>query len=164
MSYTTFNWDVVSARPAKRMSLDKNDTIEVQVKVTNTGRVAGKDVVQLYYSAPYTKGGIEKSHVELGDFEKTGLLQPNQSETLTLSITARDMASYDCYDANKNGFKGYELEKGVYNLFVGKNSHSWAERSTTKLSYVVNDTIQYDKSTETGETIENRKQIRLHQR
>lgn len=156
LSYTTFNWDVVSARPAKRMSLDKNDTIEVQVKVTNTGRVAGKDVVQLYYSAPYTKGGIEKSHVELGDFEKTGLLQPNQSETLTLSITARDMASYDCYDANKNGFKGYELEKGVYNLFVGKNSHSWAERSTTKLSYVVNDTIQYDKSSETGETIENR--------
>ena len=92
--------------------LTQDGSISVQVKVTNTGSAAGKDVVQLYYEAPYTAGGIEKAKVELGDYAKTGLLQPGQSETVTLTIDVRDMASYDYSDANGNGFTGYEVEEG----------------------------------------------------
>lgn len=155
LSYTTFNWNVVSTNIADRQHLSKNDEIQVDVKVTNTGDIAGKDVVELYYNAPYTSGGIEKSHVKLGDFAKTGLLLPGQSETVTLTLTAKDMASYDCYDVNKNGFKGYELEKGTYNLYVSKNSHSWAERSTQTISYVVDDTIKYETDEVSGTKVEN---------
>ena len=155
LSYTTFAWDIVSSSPSDQKTLSKNNEIQVSVKVTNTGDVAGKDVVQLYYSAPYTKGGIEKPQVKLGDFAKTGILAPGQSETLTLTIKAKDMASYDCYDANKNGFKGYELEAGAYNLYVSRNSHSWAERATKTLGYTVKETIQYDSDEVSGTKVEN---------
>ena len=75
----------------------------MDVTVTNTGSVAGKDVVELYYSAPYyADRGIEKSSVVLGDFAKTGLLQPGESETVTLTLAVEDMASYD-----------YKTEKGL---------------------------------------------------
>ena len=69
--------------------------------------------MELYYTAPYLNG-IEKSSINLGDYAKTGLLKPGESEIVTLSIDAYDMASYDAYDKNENGFKGYEVEKGEY--------------------------------------------------
>ena len=109
LSYTDFFWEVVNA---PETALTENGTVAVTVKVTNTGSVAGKDVVELYYTAPYTKGGIEKSAVELAAFEKTKLLQPGESEELTLTFAVRDMASYDGYDKNGNGFAGYELDAG----------------------------------------------------
>lgn len=108
LSYTTFDWELVGSEPAGELAADS--TINVQVKVTNTGDVAGKEVVQLYYEAPYTTGGIEKAKVELIDYAKTALLQPGESEVLTLTLNTRDMASYDYNDANANGFKGYEVE------------------------------------------------------
>lgn len=121
LSYTTFDWDV-SFSGADAITGD--DTITATIKVTNTGKHAGKDVVQLYYSAPYTAGGIEKAHVVLGAFDKTDLLQPGQSQTLTLSLKASDMKSYDYADANANGFRGYELEKGAYTIFVSSDAHT----------------------------------------
>ena len=72
----------------------------VKVTVTNTGERAGKDVVELYYTAPYIAGEIEKSSVELGAFAKTKELQPGESEEVTLTVPVSDMASYDAYDAN----------------------------------------------------------------
>ncbi|MBR2889746.1 MAG: glycoside hydrolase family 3 protein [Oscillospiraceae bacterium] len=120
LSYTSFDWDVQLSGGA----VSENDTITATVTVTNTGAVAGKDVVQLYYSAPYTPGGIEKAHVVLGDFAKTKLLNPGESDTLTLELKASDMASYDYADANGNGFKGYELESGDYTIYVSSDAHT----------------------------------------
>ncbi len=121
LSYTTFDWELVNTSDAAITA--PNQRLSVAVKVTNTGKVPGKDVVQLYATTPYTAGGIEKAHVVLVDFGKTSLLQPGESETLTLSMTAQDMASFDWNDANENGFEGYELEAGDYVLSARRNSH-----------------------------------------
>ena len=157
LSYTTFDWELVESAPAAGAELGENDDVTIQVKVTNTGSVAGKDVVELYYEAPYTTGGIEKAKVELGDFAKTGLLQPGESEVVSLTIKARDMASYDYNDANKNGFKGYEVEGGTYNLYVSHDSHSWAEGDALTVTYQV-PAAGYTYATDdaTGNEIENR--------
>ena len=97
--------------------------VSVPVTVKNTGSVAGKDVVQLYASAPYTLGGIEKAHKVLVGFAKTKLLQPGESETVTVSFDPYSASSYDYRDANSNGFSGYELEAGEYTLYVSRNAH-----------------------------------------
>ncbi|MBO5481154.1 MAG: glycoside hydrolase family 3 C-terminal domain-containing protein [Clostridia bacterium] len=122
LSYTSFKWDLAGIAKNKTISSAKQ-TITMKVKVTNTGSVAGKDVVQLYYTQPYTKGGIEKASANLGDFAKTKLLQPGESDIVTLQIVAQDMASFDWNDANNNGFEGYELEKGTYKISARRNSH-----------------------------------------
>ncbi|SEM75349.1 beta-glucosidase [Mesobacillus persicus] len=110
LSYTTFDWNIVHSQL-------NNESIELQVEVKNTGEVAGKDVVQVYYSAPYTPGGIEKSAINLAAFAKTKSLEPGESEILTIKYDTRDMASYDM--ANEN----YILEKGSYQIKLGKNVH-----------------------------------------
>ncbi len=120
LSYTTFDWTVGDAS-ASEIAL--GTTITVPVTVKNTGSVAGKEVVQLYVSAPYTLGGIEKAHKVLVGFAKTKLLQPGESETVTVSFDPYSAASYDYRDANSNGFSGYELEAGEYTLYVSRNAH-----------------------------------------
>lgn len=120
LSYTTFNWTVGDASASE---IELGTTITVPVTVKNTGSVAGKDVVQLYASAPYTLGGIEKAHKVLVGFAKTKLLQPGESETVTVSFDPYSTASYDYRDANSNGFSGYELEAGGYTLYVSRNAH-----------------------------------------
>ncbi len=110
-----------------------NGTINMLVKVTNTGDVAGKEVVQVYFTAPYTKGGIEKAHVVLAAFAKTKELQPNESETLTISFKAEDMASYD----SKAG--AYVLEAGTYQIKLMDNSHEVIDSR----EYTVDSTITY---------------------
>lgn len=120
LSYTTFDWTVGDASASE---IELGTTITVPVTVKNTGSVAGKDVVQLYASAPYTLGGIEKAHKVLVGFAKTKLLQPGESETVTVSFDPYSTASYDYRDANSNGFSGYELEAGGYTLYVSRNAH-----------------------------------------
>lgn len=120
LSYTTFDWTVGDASASE---IELGTTITVPVTVKNTGSVAGKDVVQLYASAPYTLGGIEKAHKVLVGFAKTKLLQPGESETVTVSFAPYSAASYDYRDANSNGFSGYELEAGEYTLYVSRNAH-----------------------------------------
>lgn len=120
LSYTTFDWTVGDASASE---IELGTTITVPVTVKNTGSVAGKDVVQLYASAPYTLGGIEKAHKILVGFAKTKLLQPGESETVTVSFDPYSAASYDYRDANSNGFSGYELEAGEYTLYVSRNAH-----------------------------------------
>ena len=151
LSYTTFSWelgdvtltadDYSEPLPSDGMLFDKDTTVSVEVTVTNTGSRAGKEVVQLYTSAPYTAGEIEKSALNLTAFAKTDMLYPADydvpdgenaadypnSQTLTLTFDIYDMASYDCYDMNGNGFSGWELDPGKYEIRLMKNAHDASE-------------------------------------
>ena len=131
LSYTTFDWTVGDASASE---IELGTTITVPVTVKNTGSVAGKDVVQLYASAPYALGGIEKAHKVLVGFAKTKLLQPGESETVTVSFDPYSAASYDYRDANSNGFSGYELEAGEYTLYVSRNAHESEKAIALKLA------------------------------
>ncbi|MBQ7326746.1 MAG: glycoside hydrolase family 3 C-terminal domain-containing protein [Clostridia bacterium] len=139
LSYTTFEKTVEWGDTV----ITKDGKVEIKVTVKNTGSVAGKETVSLYYSAPYTFGEIEKSHVVLGDFAKTDLLQPGESDTVTLVIKAKDMASYDWNDANGNGIYSYELEAGNYTLYVGGDSHVWADANAPKQVFTVAEDYEY---------------------
>lgn len=144
LSYTTFAWNVkdivcktegapdpatgeatesiVHAESGYTFT-DKDTTVEITVEVTNTGSRAGKEVVQVYYTAPYTKGKIEKSYVNLVAFAKTEEIAPGATDEVTVSFDIYDMASYDCYDKNGNGFTGWELDPGEYHVRLMNNAH-----------------------------------------
>ena len=104
---------------------EKGGQISVDVEVTNTGDVAGKDVVEVYYEPPYTNGGIEKSSANLIEFAKTDLLQPGESQTVTVTFSIEDMASYD-----ENHAKAYVLEKGDYAISINSDSHTVLDQKT----------------------------------
>ena len=104
---------------------EKDGQISVDVEVTNTGDVAGKDVVEVYYNPPYTNGGIEKSSANLIEFAKTDLLQPGESQTVTVTFSIEDMASYD-----ENNAKAYVLEKGDYVISINSDSHTVLDQKT----------------------------------
>lgn len=108
--------------------------LSVDVTVTNTGNTPGKEVAQIYYTAPYTVGGIEKSHVVLADFAKTELLEPGKSQTLTLSWNVDDMASFDYAGAGC-----YVLDSGNYEIKLMKNAHEVIDSRT----YAVDSTVTY---------------------
>lgn len=112
LSYTSFTQSMGELKVTE-------DEISVDVTVTNTGETAGKEVVELYYNPPYTNGEIEKSSVNLAAFDKTEMLEPGQSETMTLSFSIEDMASYDTY-----GVGGYVLEAGDYEISLRSDSHN----------------------------------------
>lgn len=99
--------------------------ITFDVTVTNTGEVAGKDVVQVYYNPPYTNGGMEKASANLAAFKKTGLIKPGESETITISFLTEDMASYD-----SAGTGGYVLDAGDYGISIRNDSHRIIEEQT----------------------------------
>lgn len=152
-SYTTFTQAIDGTKPSS-LTLDTkgNGTLEVSVKVTNTGDKAGKEAVQIYATAPYTSGGIEKAYVSLVGFAKTGLIQPKASETVKVTIDLYDLASYDYNDRNGNGFKGYELEAGSYVFRLMKNSHEEIENFTATLAAG----FKYEKDPVTEGEIKNR--------
>ncbi len=110
LSYTTFSTEVISA------GADEDD-FKFTVRVTNTGSVPGKEVVQLYFGAP--QGKLGKSRKVLGDFEKTDLLDPGASQEITLKTNRYAMSSYD--DLGKIKEAAYVLEKGTYEFFIGSN-------------------------------------------
>lgn len=141
LSYTEFTQELVTKNFSIPADATLDTFIDVQVKVTNTGAVAGKEVVQLYSHAPYTAGGIEKAEVSLVSFAKTDTLQPGKSQTVTLSVRVGDIASFDYTDANANGYKGYEIEAGDgYELRLQKNSHEVVD----SISYSVAQTLMLD--------------------
>jgi len=160
LSYTTFKWTLIECNYEDGATLDKDGTIEIKLTVENTGKVAGKDVVQLYYTPPYTKGGIEKSAVNLGAFVKTAELEPGKVETITLKLPVEDMKSYDCYDRNGNGFMGYELESGSYTVSLRTDAHTLATTGNAdgKNSYtfkVPQGGYKYEVDGVTGNKVEN---------
>ncbi len=122
LSYTDFEWKLVDTEEEAAIG-SASDQITVNVEVTNVGSAAGKDVVQVYVEQPYTAGGIEKAAKVLAGYAKTSLLQPGESEVVTVSFSAQSVASYDYNDANGNGFMGYELEAGRYGIDISRNSH-----------------------------------------
>lgn len=143
LSYTTFQKEIVSYE-------DTGSEIQVEVKVTNTGDTyAGKEVVQLYYNAPYTQfdieNRIEKPVANLIAFGKTKLLAPGEAENLTLSFAKEAMASYCYTHENGDGTLGcYVLEEGAYEITLRDNSHDVLE---TRVSQIP-ETIWYDGSDE----------------
>lgn len=128
LSYTTFS---------QEMGPVSNDgtTVSFDVTVTNTGDVAGKDVVEVYYNPPYTNGGIEKSAANLIAFEKTATLEPGASEVVSISFALEDMASYDTYGAGC-----YVLEAGDYQISINSDSHNKIASDVVTVA----DTITYD--------------------
>lgn len=142
LSYTSFDWAVIGGI-ANGTALQKDDIVSFTVRVTNTGAVAGQDVVQLYYTPPYTSGGIEKSSVNLAAFAKTDLLLPGESQELTLSFSVEEMASYDCYDQNKNSFVGYELDSGEYVFSLRRDAHTPAAADGAVITCTLAENARY---------------------
>ena len=128
LSYTTFS---------QKMSdlTDHGNSIQFDVTVTNTGNTAGKDVVEVYYNPPYNNGGIEKASANLIVFEKTELLEPGESKTITISLNKEEMASYDM-----SGTGCYVLEQGNYIISVNRDSHNILDSRT----YAQPNDIRYD--------------------
>ena len=131
LSYTDFTQEM------GEMVTGEDGTISFDVTVTNTGDVAGKDVVEVYYNPPYTNGGIEKASANLIAYDKTDMLEPGASQTLSISISAEDMASYD---DEENGC--YVLEEGEYVISINSDSHTVIDSQT----YEVESTIVYDEN------------------
>ncbi|MDO4837910.1 MAG: glycoside hydrolase family 3 N-terminal domain-containing protein [Clostridia bacterium] len=153
LSYTTFTQTIKETGIQSASDWTKADeAMTITVTVTNTGSVAGKDVVQVYAHAPYIAGGIEKAEVVLVAYVKTDLLQPGESGDYTVSFTPYDFASYDADDKNGNGHSGYELDEGEYIFSVRSDAHTVLDSVTTTLV----STVCYDTDTTTGYTVENR--------
>lgn len=112
LSYSTFEQKIVN-------SSTEGDTVTLTVEVKNTGSVAGKDVVEVYYNPPYTNGGIEKSSANLVTYTKTGSIEPGATQTVEVSFDKEDMASYDSKTA-----KAYVLEQGDYVVSINSDSHT----------------------------------------
>ncbi|OMD83597.1 MULTISPECIES: glycoside hydrolase family 3 N-terminal domain-containing protein [Paenibacillus] len=165
LSYTDFKWSDYSVTP-------NGEDVTVKVTVTNTGKVAGKDVVGIYYQSPYTdydkENGIEKASVNLVEFAKTGLIEAGQSETIEISFGKEEMESYDA-----KGAKTYILEDGEYHITAAPDAHAGvnnilaAKQYTTDNgmtqagdaamvgTYTVNEFTKLDKSA-SGGTITNK--------
>lgn len=128
LSYTTFDETMGDLK-------EEDGKISVDVTITNTGDVAGKQVAELYYNPPYINGGIEKASTNLAAFDKTDLLEPGESQTLTLSFNVEDMASYDYQNE-----KAYVLEAGDYEVSLQTDSHIIVDTDT----YTVDDEVVYN--------------------
>ena len=136
LSYTTFSQEMGAIT-------ESNGVISFDVTVTNTGDVAGKNVVEVYFNPPYTNGGIEKATANLIAFDKTDILEPGASETVTISFNVEDMASYDTY-----GEGCYVLEAGDYVISINSDSHTVLDSEV----YNVASTVVYSDGRSTDKT------------
>src|SRR5690625_2307968 len=132
LSFTDFEWEVTNTDMG-----EVDGSITVDVEVTNTGDAPGKDVVELFYTAPYTPGGIEKAEVVLGGFAKTDVIEPGASDTVSITLNVEDMASYDYRDN-----RAYVLEAGDYLLSLRTDSHTIAD-GVEPLVYTVDSDVVY---------------------
>jgi len=162
LSYTKFNWQVKNLSIPNGSTLNKNSKIKFDVTVKNVGSVAGKDVVQIYLEAPYKNGGIEKSSSKLVAFFKTPTLPADGKTTYTetVEIDLYELASYDAYDKNNNGFSGYEIEQieGMqYKIKVMTDAHNLKDCKNNVISYnVVGGGIKFETDPITNNKVENR--------
>lgn len=156
LSYTSFSWEVTSRTPGQGFSVSRDSVYSTTVRVTNTGERAGRDVVQLYCTPPYTKGGVEKASTVLVAYAKTKLLEPGESQEVELSFTLDDVASYDAYDKNSDGFYGYELDAGAYIVELKRNAHELADCDFAHTQLNLRDTVQCGEDLRTGSAVVNR--------
>ena len=157
LSYTSFDVqiDSVEHNGSSFASGDNLNTgygkdITLNISVKNTGDVAGKKVVQVYYSAPYINGQVEKSSVTLVEFAKTNILKPGQTQNLSITFKVQSMASFDYNDANLSGHAGYELDPGTYKIGVYGNSHELHDSIDAN---VVGPVVNYDTDADNGNPI-----------
>ncbi|MBP5092160.1 MAG: glycoside hydrolase family 3 C-terminal domain-containing protein, partial [Bacilli bacterium] len=154
LSYTSFNQKIVSADfDTNTVLTGKKKKMHVTVEVENTGDVAGKEVVQLYWHAPYIDGEIEKAENVLCAFGKTEMLEPGEKENVELEWYIQDVANYDFTDANHNEFMGYELDGGDYRISINKNAH---EEWDTRSFKVQEGGVKYENDRFSGHKVENR--------
>lgn len=151
LSYTTFKWKLTNSSIKDAATIDKDAKIELTFSCTNTGDVAGKDVMEIFYTAPYIKNGIEKSAVNLIDFIKTDTIEPGETESnLTVTLDLYDMASFDSYDKNNNGKTTWELDAGDYQIKFMDDSHNLKKMNQNVLNFKLASTITYDTDPVTG--------------
>ena len=144
LSYTEFDWSNMTASAP-----DADGNITVTVDVNNVGERAGKEVVEIYYQAPYTdydiEHGVEKSAIALAGFAKTASLEPGASETVTVTFNLYDMTSF----ASDEGDGTYILDAGDYFITAGRNAHD-----------AINNVLAYQGYTvENGMTAEGSKEL-----
>ncbi|MBQ6731036.1 MAG: glycoside hydrolase family 3 protein [Bacilli bacterium] len=134
LSYTEFEQEIVN-KSDLGTSFEADEDFTIDVKVKNIGTKAGKQVVQIYASAPYEAGvtKIQKSHKVLVGFAKTEILDPQEEETLSIDITPYDFASFDD-ESNGNGYNGYILESGDYTFYLGENAHQESDSIVLNLA------------------------------
>lgn len=168
LSYTDFSWTLVGYEIVDNgktvYEITPTSEIIFKVQVTNTGSYAGKEVVQVYLTAPYYENEIEKSYVSLVGYEKTILLAPGKNQIVNVKVDVNDCLSYDCYDKNKNNHTGYELDRGTYEFKLMTNSHdikqikfSDTDRNEADgiIEFNVKDTVNVDEDKYTGQTVKN---------
>ena len=138
LSYTAFDM-----RWAETPVFDEaSNTFLFKVNVTNTGSAAGSDVAEIYVSAPYIRGGVEKSHVNLVGFAKTGVLEPGQTETVEITVNRDYICSYDYKDAGC-----YILDAGDYDFILSENAHSWADNDAGRVwTWTLGSKLVFDES------------------
>ena len=164
LSYTSFEWTVEALSIPEGSEINCESEITITLSVTNVGSVAGKDVVEVYLTPEYKRGEIEKAHVNLVAFAKTGTINPGEKQTLTISVDVEDLACYDAYDLNKNGNKGYELDAGSYQLKLMTDSHNVKTVDFTGgasdvegiITYNVSQTINFLIDSVTGNPVTNK--------
>lgn len=156
LSYTKFDWTIESTSLPNGSTLTKDSEIEINVRVTNKGERAGKDVVELYLTPPYIRGGVEKSEVVLLDFAKTPELKPEESTVVSFKIDPYAMASYDCYDKNDNGTTGWELDEGEYVLSLRTDSHNVKVPDVTEVTYKVDYYLRWQRDPDSNGRVRNR--------
>ncbi|CAM3549950.1 glycoside hydrolase family 3 N-terminal domain-containing protein [Erysipelothrix anatis] len=132
ISYTEFTW-------GEQKLVEENGSYTMSVEVTNSGTVAGKDVIQLYAQTPYTIGGIEKSSVQLVGYAKTKELQPNEKEVIEIKFDQKDLASYDYI-----GEKTYVLDSGSYYITAAKNAHDAVNNVLSAKGFSTANGMDYD--------------------
>lgn len=157
MSYTSFNWEIEDDKEINGVTLSdykEGDSYTIKVKVTNTGKHDGKEVVELYGHAPYTEGGIEKSELVLLDFAKTKVIKADGKDydIVELTFDPYYLASYDYKDANKNWESTYELDYGDYALYVSSDAHT----KKFTIPFSIEKDIIIGSDPVTGSSVENR--------
>ena len=155
LSYTTFEWTVESLSIPEGSEINRESEITITLSVSNTGTIAGQDVVEVYLTPEYKEGGIEKAHVNLVAFAKTSIINPGEKQTITITVDVEDLACYDAYDLNNNGNKGYELDAGAYQLKLMTDSHNVKTVDFTGGASDVPGVITYNVSTTINFLIDN---------
>ena len=152
LSYTKFNWEFIDSKPSANSNITENEDITLQVRVTNTGNVPGRDVVEVYLTAEYYPGEIEKASVKLVGYQKTKNLMPGEDDIVKITVKTRDFLQFDCYDANDNGHEGYELDRGSYELKLMTSAHT-IKAGTSPIKFNVPSTIDVYEDPETGNEV-----------
>ena len=139
LSYTTFDQKMGEIS-------ESGDALTFDVEVTNTGSVAGKSVVEVYSNPPYENGGVEKASANLVAYEKTGIIEPGASETVTIAFSKEELMSYDYLDT-----KGYVLDAGDYIISVNSDSHNILDSKTYTVATAEKNTHASDLVTATNQ-------------